>query len=377
MPAVLVTGGAGYVGSHACKALSRAGFLPITYDNLSRGHAWAVKWGPLEIGDILDIARLDSIIAAHRPIAALHFAAYASVEESVRRPDLYYRNNLQGAVGLLEVLRSHEVHRIVFSSTCAIYGAPSTERLAEEHPQEPLNAYGASKAMTERVLRDYASMGLRSACLRYFNAAGADPELEIGEAHEPETHLIPIALEAALFGSRKVVIFGEDYPTVDGTCIRDYVHVSDLAEAHVKALERLLGREGAFACNLGTGYGASVLETIASVERCVGRTVSVEFGPRRAGDAPALVADASRARDLLDWAPTRSSLDEIVHTAAGWILRYRGSSQNLSFEPSRDARRSADFAGSAIGPWQAAKLGELPYGERGDERSDRRRLNLL
>jgi UDP-arabinose 4-epimerase len=321
IPAVLVTGGAGYVGSHACKALSRAGYLPVTYDNLSRGHAWAVKWGPLEVGDVLDRDRLMAVLATHRPIAAMHFSGYTSVDESIRHPNIYYRNNVQGSINLFDALCSRHIHRVIFSSTCAIYGASSNEILSEDHPTQPLSPYAASKLITEQILRDFASLGLRSACLRYFNAAGADCDGEIGEAHDPETHLIPIVLEAARQRRKHVVVFGADYPTKDGTCVRDYVHVSDLAEAHVKALIRLLGGGDSFICNLGTGRGVSVLQIIAAVEACVGCKISIELGPRRAGDASSLVADPRRAREVLDWRPCRSNLDEIVRTSASWSLR--------------------------------------------------------
>jgi UDP-arabinose 4-epimerase len=317
-PAVLVTGGAGYVGSHACKALARAGFLPVVYDNLERGHAWAVKWGPLERGDLGDAARLAAVVESHAPVAAMHFAAYTYVDESLRRPDLYYRNNVVGALVLLEALRRAKVAALVFSSTCAVYGMPQSDRLAEDHPHAPITPYGASKSMIERVLRDYAALGMRTAALRYFNAAGADPELEIGEAHEPETHLIPLAIRATLGQAGPITVFGTDYPTPDGTCIRDYVHVSDLADAHVEALKRLLAGADSFACNLGVGRGASVREVIAAVEASVGRPAPVAYGPRRPGDPHALVADPSLAGRLIDWKPTRSSLRQIVDTAVGW-----------------------------------------------------------
>ena len=325
-PAVLVTGGAGYVGSHACKALAQAGFLPVAYDSLERGHAWAVQWGPLERGDLLDGARLAQVIAAHAPVAAMHFAAYASVEESLRRPELYYRNNVQGALVLLQALLDAGVRSVVFSSTCAVYGPPRAERLTEEHPHAPLTPYGASKSMVERILADLSALGLRSAALRYFNAAGADPEGEIGEAHEPETHLIPLALRAALGRARKLTIFGADYPTRDGTCLRDYVHVSDLAEAHVAALRRLLGGADSFVCNLGSGHGATVREVIAAVEATLGRSVPVEHGARRPGDPSSLLADTRRARELLGWSPSRSGLREIMQTAAAWMLAREGAS---------------------------------------------------
>ena len=320
---VLVAGGAGYVGSHACKALAREGFLPVVYDNLERGHEWAVKWGPLEKGDIADAGRLSEVIDRYTPIAAMHFAAYTYVDESLRRPDLYYRNNVVGSLVLLEVLRRAGVETFVFSSTCAVYGAPRAQRLSEDHPHSPITPYGASKSMVERILRDYSALGVRSAALRYFNAAGADPDLEIGEAHDPETHLIPLVIRAAMGEADAISVFGTDYPTADGTCVRDYVHVSDLAEAHVNALKRLLTGAESLVCNLGVGRGASVREVIAAVEANVGRKVPVTYGPRRAGDPPSLVADPALAVRLIDWKPVRSDLRRIVDTAVRWASEFR------------------------------------------------------
>lgn len=314
-----MTGGAGYVGSHACKALALAGYLPIVYDNLSRGHAWAVKWGPLERGDLLNPVRLAQVIAKHRPSAVLHFAAYAYVGESVAAPERYYRNNVVGTMNLLDAMRSHGVGRIVFSSTCSIYGVPARGRIREDHAQQPINPYGHSKRMIEQMLRDYAAaFALRSVSLRYFNAAGADPEGEIGEAHEPETHLIPLVLDAAAGIRRHVTVHGVRYATRDGTCIRDYVHVSDLAAAHVLALKYLKSNKGAAEFNLGNGKGFSVREVIDAARRVTGLRIPTRIGPRRAGDPPALVGDARLARRKLRWRPRFADIDGIIATAWRW-----------------------------------------------------------
>ncbi len=255
---VLVTGGAGYVGSHACKALAAAGYRPVVLDDLSRGHAAAVQWGPLEVGSIADRACLDSVLERHRPGAVLHFAAFAYVGESMSEPLAYYRNNVGGTVTLLEAMRDHGVGRLVFSSTCATYGVPRELPIPESHPQEPINPYGRSKLMVERILADVdAAHGLRSIALRYFNAAGADPDGAIGEQHEPETHLVPLVLEAAAGRRECVTIHGTDYDTPDGTCLRDYIHVTDLAEAHVLALHALERGAGSTAYNLGNGLDSS------------------------------------------------------------------------------------------------------------------------
>lgn len=251
-PSVLVTGGAGYIGSHACKALARAGYLPVAYDNLCLGHAHSVKWGPLEVGDISDRARLDEVLALHRPVAAMHFAAFAAVGESVADPARYYANNVAGTIVLLDALRDAGVSHFVFSSTCAVYGTPSRMPIVENTPRGPVNPYGRSKLIVEQILEDYGrAYGLGWTALRYFNAAGADPEGEIGEEHEPETHLIPRALMAVQGRLPHLDVFGTDYPTPDGTCIRDYIHVSDLADAHVAAIQRLGGGGGSIALNLG------------------------------------------------------------------------------------------------------------------------------
>ena len=319
---VLVTGGAGYVGSHACKALARAGFLPVAYDNLSRGFAQAVKWGPLERGDLLDPERLAAVFAKHRPAAVIHFAAFAYVAESVADPAAYYRNNVVGTLTLLDTMRAAGVGRLVFSSSCATYGAAEQSPVTEETPQRPVSPYGATKLMCERLLADYrAAYGLKSIALRYFNAGGADPEGEIGEDHDPETHLIPLAIDVAAGRRARFTILGDDYDTPDGTCVRDFVHVSDLADAHVAALGALHSGEPRSAYNLGGGAGVSVLEVVKAVERVVGRPVAIETGPRRPGDPPALVADASLAARELGWRPLRSGLETMIRDAWTWRER--------------------------------------------------------
>jgi UDP-arabinose 4-epimerase len=327
-PTVLVTGGAGYIGSHVCKALGRAGYQPIVLDNLRCGHAWAVKWGPLVEGDILDRARLDEVFATYSPEAVIHFAAYAYVGESVADPGKYYRNNFVGSLTLLEAMRDHGVDKIVFSSSCATYGVPDNLPIRENTRQSPINPYGASKAMVERLLSDFrVAHALEAIVLRYFNAAGADPEGEIGESHDPETHLVPLLLDAASGRLKGVTVFGTDYPTHDGTCVRDYIHVSDLAEAHIKALRALLDGRQSSIYNLGNGRGYSVKEVIAAVERVTGLTVPVVFGDRRPGDPAALISDASKARDDLNWQPQFARIDEIVRTA--WAWRQKASAESL------------------------------------------------
>jgi UDP-arabinose 4-epimerase len=320
--AVLVTGGAGYIGSHACKALARAGYRPIVFDNLSRGHREAVRWGPLVEGDLADRARLSAALVEHRAFAVMHFAAYAYVGESVADPALYYRNNLGGTLALLEAMREAGVAEIVFSSTCATYGTPDAVPIREDASQRPVNPYGETKLAIERALHWYGeAYGVRSAVLRYFNAAGADPEGEIGERHEPETHLIPRVLQAALGQRPHIDIYGTDYPTPDGTAIRDYAHVQDLALAHLCALERLRGGGGSIAVNLGTGSGHSVREVIAAAETVSGGKVPTRAAPRRPGDPPALVADPSLAAEILGWRAQCSDLDTIIRTALAWHLR--------------------------------------------------------
>ena len=316
---VLVTGAAGYVGSHACKALAEAGLQPIGLDNLERAGLRELPWGPLEVADTRDRDALEDVLRRHRPAAVMHFAAYAYVGESVARPGPYYHNNVLGTLALLEALRAAGIDRLVFSSTCATYGVPQYLPIDEDHPQHPINPYGASKLMVERMLADFEhAHGLRYVSLRYFNAAGADPDAEIGERHDPETHAIPLAIEAA-FGERPAFeIHGTDYPTPDGTAVRDYVHVADLAHAHVQALGYLQEGGDSAALNLGTGRGHSVRDVVAAVERATGRRIPLHEAPRRPGDPPVLVADPARARAVLGWAPRFVDLTEIVQTAVRW-----------------------------------------------------------
>ncbi|MGK9231085.1 UDP-glucose 4-epimerase GalE [Inquilinus limosus] len=325
---VLVTGGAGYIGSHACKALAASGFVPVTVDNLSRGHRDFVQWGPLEEADIGDGPALDRVMARHKPVAILHFAALTYVGESVTEPALYYRNNVSGSLSLLEAARGHGIGTVVFSSTCATYGPPERVPIAEDTPQHPIHPYGASKLMIERMLADFAAAyGLRWAALRYFNACGADPDGQIGEAHDPETHLIPLVLMAAAGHRPHVEILGDDYPTPDGTCVRDYIHVADLADAHVRALRYLLAGGSSRAFNLGTGTGHTVREVIAAVERVTGRPVPVRLSPPRPGDSPTLVADPGLAASVLGFQP-RFDLEESIRTAWNWYLKQSESTGN-------------------------------------------------
>jgi UDP-arabinose 4-epimerase len=324
---VLVTGGAGYIGSHACKVLAQAGYTPVTVDNLVYGHEWAVRFGPFERADVLDRAALDRVFARYRPSAVMHFAAFAYVGESVADPGKYYRNNVAGTLTLLEAMRDHGCGRLVFSSSCAVYGLPRILPLAEDHPQAPVSPYGASKAVSERMIEDFGQAhGLRSVCLRYFNAAGADPGGDLGEDHDPETHLIPLAVEAALGRRPPLQVFGGDYPTPDGTAVRDYVHVLDLAQAHVAALRHLEagGEPGPglmSAFNLGLGQGASVAEVLAAVKAVSGRAVPHTLAPRRAGDPPMLVAEAGLAGRVLGWRPRYTDIREIIRTAWDWHSR--------------------------------------------------------
>ena len=316
---ILVTGGAGYIGSHACKALAQAGFRPVAYDSLVNGHREAVKWGPLIEADLADTGRLADTLRRYDIAAVMHFAAFAYVGESVAKPDLYFRNNVVNSLGLLEAMRERGLKRIVFSSTCATYGHPERMPIAESTHQRPINPYGETKLMVERMLHWYgAAHGFTYASLRYFNAAGADPAGEIGEDHRPETHLIPLVLETALGRRPQIDIYGTDYPTPDGTAIRDYIHVQDLVEAHVSALQLLLKGGLSQTLNLGTGAGRSVREVIAAAERITGCRIPRRETVRRPGDPPVLVADARRAREVLGWVPRLSDLDTIIKTAWAW-----------------------------------------------------------
>jgi UDP-arabinose 4-epimerase len=323
--AVLVTGGAGYIGSHTCKALAAAGYLPVTLDNLSLGHRWAVKWGPLEVLDLLDTAGVAHVMKRHDVAAVIHFAASAYVGDSMRDPAFYYRNNVLTTLSLLDAMRLAGVRDLVFSSSCAVYGNPTRVPVDETHSTVPLSPYGQSKLDCENAIRWYGgAYGLRWIALRYFNAAGADPALEVGEDHDPETRLVPRAILAALGRSPPLEVFGTDYETPDGTAIRDYVHVSDLADAHVRALTALCAGTHGCAVNLGTGTGSSVLQVLSAVASAAGSRVPTSFAPRRAGDPSIVVADPARANQMLQWSAHRSSIDYIAATAWRWH-QMRGS----------------------------------------------------
>ena len=315
---VLVVGGAGYIGSHAVRLLADAGYSVTVYDNLSRGHRAAVPDGLLVEGDLLDRARLVATMREKRIDAVMHFAAFALVNESVLDPGLYYRNNVTAALELLEAMREADVKRIVFSSTTATYGEPQVVPIPETTPQQPINPYGFTKLVIERALADYArAYGFGYAALRYFNAAGAKPDGTIGEDHKPETHLIPIVLQVALGQRDKITVFGDDYPTPDGTCVRDYIHIDDLGDAHVRALERLQLGEG-ICVNLGTGRGTSVREIIEACREVTGHPIPEVIGDRREGDPPELIADAKLAGELLGWSPRYTDVRSIVETAWNW-----------------------------------------------------------
>lgn len=315
---VLVTGGAGYIGSHAAKALANAGFIPVAYDSLVLGHRSAVRWGPFVEGDIGDKAKLVETVHRYEISDVLHFAAFAYVGESVRRPELYFHNNVAKSLVLLDAIVESKVTNVVFSSSCATYGSPERMPITEDTPQLPLNPYGETKLVIERALRWYgAAHNISWTALRYFNAAGADGDGDLGEEHSPETHLIPLVLDAAL-GRGTIEIYGDDYPTPDGTCIRDYIHVSDLADAHVSALRYLRAGGKSTSLNLGTGMGHSVAEVIHAAERVTSRGIPHRVANRRPGDPPVLVADPSRAAGVLGWKPQLSSLENIVSSAWKW-----------------------------------------------------------
>ena len=322
MANVLVTGGAGYVGSHCCKAFAEAGWQVTVIDNLSRGWRDAVRWGPLIEADIANSAVVRKTIREVRPDVVAHFAAFAYVGESVIQPELYYQNNSSGSLALLEAMRAEDCRRLLFSSTCASYGVPAYLPIDEDHPQHPINPYGWSKFIVERMLEDYAAAhGFTTIALRYFNAAGCDPAGEIGEHHVPETHAIPLAIEAAMRAEGQFNVFGTDFDTPDGSAIRDYIHVSDLADAHVLAAGRLLSEaRGAEVYNLGTGTGTSVLELVAAVTALVGR-LEARLGPRRPGDPASLVATSQKAIDILGWQPVRSDIGYIIETASRWMRK--------------------------------------------------------
>lgn len=319
MTNILVTGGAGYIGSHACKALKTAGYTPVTFDNLVTGWQDAVKFGPFEQGDLLDRARIDQVFDTYKPAAVMHFAALSQVGEAMQKPGLYWRNNVLGSLNLIEAAADAGCKKFVFSSTCATYGDQDNVVLDENSAQMPLNAYGASKRAIEEVLRDFqASSALESVIFRYFNVAGADPDGEVGEHHRPETHLVPVMLEAIDGQRDALTIFGDDYPTPDGTAIRDYVHVCDLVDAHVLGLKRLEDGKGSRVFNLGSGSGFSVREVIEQSRIVTNREVPHSIGPRRAGDCTKLVSGSVRAEEELGWTPTRSKLHNMIADAWRW-----------------------------------------------------------
>jgi UDP-arabinose 4-epimerase len=319
---ILISGGAGYIGSQTAKSLSQAGFEPVVYDNLSTGNRWAVQWGPFVEADLCNPRSLRETLKKYNITAAIHFAAHAYVGESVREPRRYFENNVMNTLHFVHALLDEGVNQVVFSSSCAVYGVPECLPISESHSRLPVNPYGDSKLFIERVLNWYGrAYGLRWAALRYFNAAGADPSGELGEVHNPETHLVPRLIEATLGRLESVEIYGIDYPTKDGTAIRDYVHVLDLAEAHVAALQRLISGGESFSANLGTGQGVSVREVISAVERVSGTMINAKTASRREGDPPVLIADPTSAGRILGWHPRHSSLDSIVRSAWDWHRR--------------------------------------------------------
>ncbi|MHB8763232.1 MAG: UDP-glucose 4-epimerase GalE [Deferrisomatales bacterium] len=316
---VLVTGGAGYIGSHVAKLLHRRGYHPVVLDNLVQGHRWAARWGTFVEADLADRERLVEVLLEHRIRAVMHFAAHASVAESVRLPAKYYRNNVANTLTLLEAMAQVESELVVFSSSCATYGEPGVVPIPETQPQNPINPYGRTKLAVEGMLRDFEpAHGIRHVNLRYFNAAGADPEGELGEDHDPESHLIPLVLQVALGRRPHIAVFGDDYPTPDGTCIRDYIHVTDLAEAHVLALEHLLAGGGSRSYNLGNGAGYSVGQVIEGCRRLTGHPIPALTARRRWGDPAVLVGCADAIRAELGWQPRFPDLEAIVETAWNW-----------------------------------------------------------
>lgn len=338
---IFVTGGAGYIGAHCCKHLAAAGYIPVVYDDLSSGHSDFVRWGPLIQGDVRDFRSLVDAISACRPAAVMHFAALALVGESVSNPERYWDVNVGGVRTLLEAMRATGRNTLVFSSTCAIYGEPEAVPLVETTAKAPVSPYGASKLAAELMIESYdVAYDLRSVRLRYFNACGADPDGDIGESHDPETHLIPLILDAVTGARGPVSVFGRDYPTEDGTAVRDYVHVCDLARAHVGALGYLQDGNPSTALNLGTGQGTSVAEIIAAVERVTGLAVPFIDTARRAGDPPCLIAAPDEAQRKLDWHPSRSTIDDVVTDAWRWHL-----SAQPSATPTDDALTPAPDAG--------------------------------
>jgi UDP-glucose 4-epimerase len=316
---ILVTGGAGYIGAHACKALCEKGYKVVVFDNLEYGHREFVRWGEFVEGDLNSPEALNALFKKYRFDAVMHFAAYAYVGESVEDPSKYYHNNVVGTLNLLDALRAFDVKNFVFSSTCATYGVPEAVPISEEHPQNPINPYGETKLIIERMLRDFdVAYGIKSVCLRYFNAAGADPDALVGEDHNPEAHLIPLVLDAAAGVRSEITVFGTDYDTPDGTCIRDYIHVTDLANAHVRALAYLLEGSNSAAFNLGNGIGYSVKEVIEAAQKVTGSKVTVVEGLRRPGDPPSLVGSSVKAREVLGWSPVYADIETIMEHAWRW-----------------------------------------------------------
>ena len=317
--AILVCGGAGYIGSHINKQLYLEGYDTIVFDNLVYGHREAVKWGELIVGDLANIEDLEAVFNTHTIDAVVHFAAYAYVGESVQEPEKYYYNNVVNTLNLLKVMKAHGCNKIIFSSTCATYGEPERVPITEDMPQNPINPYGMTKLTVERIFRDYSrAYGLSYAVLRYFNAAGADPDGEIGESHDPETHIIPLVLDAASGARPDIKVFGTDYDTPDGSCIRDYIHVTDLASAHLLALHHLEKGGSSDFFNLGNAKGTSVLEVVDSVKRVTGRDFKVVFADRRPGDPAKLVGSSEKAQRVLGWKPEYADIDTIVSHAWNW-----------------------------------------------------------
>ena len=316
---LLVCGGAGYIGSHMTRMIAEAGYDVTVFDNLSTGHAEALKWGKFVQGDLRNPEDLEKLFAENSFDAVFHFSGLIVVSESVEKPFEYYDNNVTGTLNLLQAMRKHNVNKFVFSSTAAVYGEPVMDMITEEHPLKPLNPYGRTKLQVEEILQDYAvAYGLDSVCFRYFNAAGAHPDSTIGEAHSPETHLIPNILLSCIDEGRRLKIFGSDYPTPDGTCVRDYIHILDLCDAHLKAIGFMDNNKGAHSFNLGNGKGFSILDVIKSSSEVIGREIQFDYEPARAGDSPRLVADSSKAAEMLKWNPQYADLREIIETAYRW-----------------------------------------------------------
>lgn len=316
---ILVTGGAGYIGSHVCKLLFSKGYTPVTFDNLVYGHKASVKWGPFIEGDLVNKDQITQALKTYKPIAVIHFAAYSYVGESVHKPAKYYRNNVLGSLNLLEAMQENDISNLIFSSTCATYGIPKEIPISDSHPQNPINPYGNTKLIMEQMMADFSkAYKLNYVSLRYFNAAGADPEGEIGEDHTPETHLIPLVLQTALGKREKIEIFGDDYPTEDGTCIRDYIHVCDLADAHLLALGYLEKGGDSRAFNLGNGNGFSVKQVIETAKKVTNKDIPYVISSRREGDPATLIGDAENIKQCLNWTPQFPSLEEIIETAWNW-----------------------------------------------------------